>query len=385
MSRRRPGAKDLDRPPRGRDPEGPKRKRPETRSVLMWRRFKRHRLARVGGLILGLLFIVIVFAPFFAPYDYAKSDLRATYIPPQKIHFIDQDGKFHFWPFTYKLQRQLDPKTYQLRYTEDTSQKYFLRLFVHGWEYRLFGIIGSDLHFVGVEQDGSLFLFGTDAHGRDLLSRILFGGRLTLLIALTATAISGIIGSILGGISGYYSGAMDIVIQRAVEAFRCFPELPLWMALSAALPRDWNPVYTIYGIIGIFALLNWPVIAREVRGKALSYREEDFVLAARSIGASDRRIILRHILPQALSHIIVALTVTIPWLILGESTLSFLGLGIQPPMASWGSLMEKAQNFQTLGQHPWIMIPGLFIMVTVLAFSFLGDGLRDAADPFSHF
>jgi len=362
-----------------------KAERPNRQSALMWRKFKKHRLAKIGGIIIGILVIIIVFAPFFAPYDYTNSDLRATYIPPQRIHFFDQDGKFHFRPFTYKLQRELDPKTYMLLYTEDPSKKYFIRLFVHGWEYELFGIFNPDLHLFGVEDGGSVFLLGTDTHGRDLLGRILFGGRLTLLIALTATAISGIIGAILGGISGYYSGVLDILIQRVVEVFRCFPELPLWMALSAALPRDWNPLYTVYGIIGIFSLLNWPVIAREVRGKALSYREEDFVLAAKSIGASGRRIILRHVLPQAFSHIIVALTVTIPWLILGESTLSFLGLGIQPPMASWGTLMKNAQNFQTLGQHPWIMIPGLFIMITVLAFSFLGDGLRDAADPFSRY
>jgi len=359
--------------------------RSKSQSALMWRKFKKHRLAKIGGIMIGILVIIIVFAPFFAPYDYTNSDLRATYIPPQRIHFFDQDGKFHFRPFTYKLQRELDPKTYMLLYTEDPSKKYFIRLFVHGWEYKLFGIFKSDLHLFGVEDGGAVFLLGTDAHGRDLLGRILFGGRLTLLIALTSTAISGIIGAILGGISGYYSGVPDILIQRAVEVFRCFPELPLWMALSAALPRDWNPIYTVYGIIGIFSLLNWPVIAREVRGKALSYREEDFVMAAKSIGASGRRIIVRHILPQAFSHIIVALTVTIPWLILGESTLSFLGLGIQPPMASWGTLMQKAQNFQTLNQHPWIMLPGLFIMMTVLAFSFLGDGLRDAADPFSRY
>jgi len=372
-NRRKAAAKDL------------KAKRPKSQSALMWRKFKKHRLARIGGIIIGILVIIIVFAPFFAPYDYTDSDFMTTYIPPQRIHFFDQDGKFHFRPFTYKLQRELDPKTYMLLYTEDPSKKYFIKLFAHGWEYELFGIFKSDLHLFRVEEGGSVFLLGTDAHGRDLLGRILFGGRLTLLIALTATAISGIIGAILGGISGYCSGVVDILIQRAVEVFRCFPELPLWMALSAALPRDWNPIYTVYGIIGIFALLNWPVIAREVRGKALSYREADFVLAAKSIGASNGRIVLRHILPQAFSHIIVALTVTIPWLILGESTLSFLGLGIQPPMASWGSLMKKAQNFQTLGQHPWIMIPGLFIMITVLAFSFLGDGLRDAADPFSRY
>jgi len=363
----------------------PKKGKPQTQLSLMWRKFKKHRLARIGGVIVGVLLVLIVFAPFFAPYDYTSSDLKTTYIPPQRIHFFDQDSKFHFRPFTYKLTRELDPKTYMLHYTEDKSKKYFIRLFAHGWEYELFGIFKSDLHLFGVEDGATVFLLGTDAHGRDLLGRILFGGRLTLLIALTATAISGIIGSILGGISGYYSGVLDFLIQRAVEAFRCFPEIPLWMALSAALPRDWNPIYTVYGIIGIFALLNWSVIAREVRGKVLSYREEDFVLAARSIGTSDWQIILRHILPQAFSHIIVALTVTIPWLILGESTLSFLGLGIQPPMASWGTLMQKAQNFQTLGQHPWIMIPGLFIMITVLAFSFLGDGLRDAADPFSRY
>jgi len=371
---RRAAAKDLSRAAK-----------PRSQSALMWRKFKRHRLAAIGGIIMGGLLILIVFAPFFAPYDYTDSDFTTTHIPPQRIHFFDQDGTFHFQPFTYELKSELDPTTYKLLYTEDRSKKYFIRFFVHGWEYKMFGIFKSDLHLFGVENGGTIFLFGTDAHGRDLLGRILFGGRLTLLIALTATVISGIIGAILGGISGYYSGVLDIVIQRAVEVFRTFPELPLWMALSAALPRDWNPIYTVYGIIGIFALLNWPVIAREVRGKALSYREADFVLAARAIGASGRRIILRYVLPQVFSHIIVALTVTIPWLILGESTLSFLGLGIQPPMASWGTLMKKAQNFQTLGQHPWIMIPGLFIVITVFALSFLGDGLRDAADPFSQY
>ena len=385
MSREAPGT-----PARGEMTNGEtfgefRSKRAESQLALMWRKFKRHRLARMGGAILVLLFVVITFAPFFSPYDYTDQDLRATYIPPQRIHFLDKDGKFHFRPFTYELTRELDPKTYKLIYKEDTSKKHFIKFFVHGWEYKLFGIFKSDLHLFGVEEGGSVFLLGTDAHGRDLLSRIIYGARLTLFIALLGTAISGIVGTVLGGISGYYAGVLDIVIQRTVELVRCFPELALWMALSVALPRDWKPIYTFYGIIGIFALLNWPILAREVRGKVLSYREEDFVLAARAIGASDRRIILRHILPQAFSHIIVALTVTIPWLILGESILSFLGLGIQPPMASWGTLMQKAQNFQTLNQHPWIMIPGLFIMITVLAFSVLGDGLRDAADPFSRY
>jgi peptide/nickel transport system permease protein len=352
--------------------------------ALMWRKFKKHRLAKIGGTIVVLLLIITIFAPFFAPYDLEEQNLRATYVPPQRIRFFDEEGKFHF-PFVYGLKRELDPKTYTLVYTEDTSKKYFIRFFTRSWEYKLFGIFKTNLHLFGVGEGGSIYLFGTDQHGRCLLSRIIFGGRLSLFIALTAAAISGIIGAVLGGISGYYAGVLDMLIQRAVELVRCFPQLALWMALSVAFPRDWNPIYIVYGIIGIFGLLSWPSLAREVRGKVLSYREEDFVLAAKAIGASDRRIILRHILPHTLSHVIVSMTILIPWLILGESVLSFLGVGIQPPMASWGTLMQKAQSLQVLGQYPWILIPGLFITITVLAFSFLGDGLRDAADPFSRY
>ena len=340
-------------------------------------------MARLGAIVFGLIFIAVVFASFFAPYRPEQANLRHSYLPPQRIHFFDEEGRFHLRPFTYRLVKSVDPVTLALKYKEDTSMKYFVTFFVRSWEHKPFGLFKTNVHLFGVEEGGTVYLFGTDQHGRDLFSRILFGGRLTLLIALGAGALAGIFGAMVGTTSGYLSGAVDTVIQRLIEVFLCFPALPLWMALSAALPRDWKPINTVYAITVIFALLGWPGIAREVRGKVLSYREADFVLAARAVGAGSRRIILRHVLPQALSHIIVAVTTAVPGLMIGESTLSFLGLGVQPPMASWGALLQKAQDLQTLAYQRWIMIPGLFIMITVLAFSFLGDGLRDAADPFS--
>jgi len=355
----------------------------QSQLALTWRKFKRHRLAQVGMLIVGILLLVTLFAPFFEPYDYNEIRFSKAYVPPQRIHFFDQRGRLHFLPFTYKLERGMNPETYTLKYTENTSKKYRVRFFVHTWKYKLFGVFKSDLHLFGIEKGGTIFLLGTDSQGRDLLSRIIQGGRISILVALLGGFISTVVGSVVGAISGYYSGVMDLLLQRIVELVQCFPQIPLWMALSAAIPRWWPPIYVLYGVVGIFALLSWPTLAREVRGKTLSYRREDSVLAAKALGASDIRIITKHILPRSTSHIIVTATLIIPQLIIAESTLSFLGLGIQPPMVSWGVLLHDAQNLQTLGQHPWIMIPGLFIAITVLGFNFLGDGLRDAADPYA--
>ncbi len=351
----------------------------------MWRKFRRHKLAIAGGVLLAALLIGVIFAPFFAPYAADQGNLRYSYCPPQRIHFIDSDGRFHFRPFTYRIVKETDPVTLRLRYSEDKSVAYPIRFFARGWNYTVFGFIKTNLHLAQASEGGTLYLFGTDQHGRDLWSRILFGGRLTLLIAIGAGFLSGLFGAMVGTVSGYLSGAPDAVIQRFIEVLLCFPALPLWMALSAALPRNWDPINTIYAITLIFALLGWPGIAREVRGKVLALREEEYVTAARAIGVGRGRIIFRHVLPQAMSHIIVSITTAVPGLMIGESTLSFLGLGVQPPMATWGALLQKAQNIQTLAQQQWLLIPGLFIMITVLALSFLGDGLRDAADPFSRF
>jgi len=237
---------------------------------------------------------------------------------------------------------------------------------------------------MGVERPGTLYLLGTDHLGRDLFSRILFGGRVSIFIGLMGATISAAVGSFIGGVSGYFSGKVDSIIQRIVELLQLFPQLPLMMALSAAIPTTWPPLGVFIGVVVVMTLVQWTYLAREVRGKVLSYREADFVLAAKVAGAKDLYIIIQHIIPNCLSHIIVVLTITIPNLILAESSLSFLGLGIQPPMVSWGVLLRNASNLQTIGQYPWIMIPGVVILITILAFNFLGDGLRDAADPYGN-
>jgi peptide/nickel transport system permease protein len=350
---------------------------------LVWRRFRKSKPAIIGGLMILMLVILAAFAEFFSPTRPTQLDMPASFTPPQRIHFIDTEGRFHLRPFTYLQTVELDPVTFAPRWAEDTSQPYAVKFLVKGWEYKLLGLIPTSYHLFGVEEGGTVYLLGTDKFGRDLWGRACLAGRISLTLSLFATFISVTVGSVIGVVSGYYGGWIDLGIQRFIEFVQSFPQLPLWMALAAIIPPTWDSfrIFVIMSII--FALLGWTVLAREVRGKVMSFQGSDFIMAAKEMGASDRRIIFRHLFPNSLSHVIVILTLTIPQIILAEAFLSFLGIGIQEPLVSWGLLMHDAQNLQTLGSHNWIMTPVIFIIVAVLGFNFLGDGLRDAADPYA--
>ncbi|MGC9521938.1 MAG: ABC transporter permease [Anaerolineae bacterium] len=350
---------------------------------LVWRKFRKSTPAIVGAVLVMMLTVLAIFAEFFSPTDPNELALSASFTPPQRLHFIDEQGQFHLRPFTYNQVIELDPTTFAPIWSEDTSKRYHLKLFVKGWEYKLFGLIPMRLHLFGVEEGGTLHLLGTEKFGRDLWGRACRAGRISLSMSLFGTLISVTVGSILGVISGYYGGAIDGFLQRFIEVVRSFPQLPLWMALSALIPPTWTSLRIFVIMSVIFAMLSWTLLAREVRGKVMSFRETDFILAAKEMGASDARVIFVHLYPNSLSHIIVVLTMSIPQIIMAEAFLSFLGIGIQEPWVSWGLLMHDAQNLQTLGSHPWIMLPVIFIVVAVLGFNFLGDGLRDAADPYA--
>jgi peptide/nickel transport system permease protein len=350
---------------------------------LVWRRFRKSKPAIVGGLMVLTLALLAIFAEFFSPNPLNEGILMNAFIPPHRLHFIDAEGNFHLRPFIYEQVVEVDPKTFEPRWAEDTSKRYDLQLFVRSWEYELFGLIPTRRHLLGVEGDAKIYLLGTDKLGRDLWGKSCEAGRISLTMSLVGTFISVAIGAVVGVVSGYYGGRVDGFVQRFVEFVAAFPQLPLWMSLAAIIPRTWDPFRVFIIMSFIFALLSWTVLAREVRGKVLAFRATDFILAAREMGASDARIMFRHLLPNTLSHIIVVLTLTIPGIILAEAFLSFLGIGIQVPLVSWGLLMRDAQNLRTLGETTWIMSPTLFIITAVLGFNLLGDGLRDAADPYS--
>ncbi len=354
----------------------------ESYSTLVWRKFKKSKISIVGGLIVIGLFMMAIFYQFFSPYDPVKLNMKEGFTPPTQLHFFDANGKFYLQPFVYKREQVLNADMTST-WTDDTSVRYPVNFFVRGWSYKLLGLFTTDIHLYGVPGDAKIFLLGTDRFGRDMYGRACLAGRISLTMAVFGTLISVVVGAVVGVYSGYHGGQIDNWTQRFVEFVQSFPQLPLWMALAAIIPITWDQFAVFVTMSFIFALLSWTLLAREVRGKVLALRETDFVLAAQEMGASNNRIMFTHLLPNTFSHIIVVLTLTIPTIILAESFLSFLGIGIQEPLVSWGTMMRDAQTIQTLGFNPWIASSVFFIIAAVLGFNFLGDGLRDAADPYS--
>ncbi len=347
---------------------------------LMWWKFRRHRLAVICGVVLLLLYGSILISEFLAPYSLHGRHPNHIYAPPQSVHLFHQ-GEF-IGPFVYGYEFKLDIATFKRIYTPQPDRVHRIRYFCAGDSYRFWGFFKADLHLVCAAEGGTFFLLGTDRLGRDVLSRIIYGGRISLTVGLFGVLISFTLGILLGGISGYYGGWIDTLIQRIIEMVSSFPQLPLWMALSAALPVTWSPILIYFGITIILGLLDWPGLARAVRSKLLALREEDFCTAAQLMGARPGRVIGRHLLPSFMSHLIASVSLSVPAMILGETALSFLGLGLRPPVTSWGVLLNEAQNMNAIAITPWLIFPVLPVVIVVLAFNFLGDGLRDAADPY---
>lgn len=348
--------------------------------LIFWR-LRKHRLAMISLGVVIALYMTAIFAEFLSPYDYTARFPRFLYAPPQMVRIV-HDGQLTR-PFVYGYTMTRDSRTLLEIYETDYTDPHYLVFLPEVTPYKMWGLVTLDRRLFGIEGEGSIFLLGSDSLGRDLLSRILYGTRISLSIGLVGVIMSLVIGITLGGISGYYGGIPDIIIQRAIEILRAFPDIPLWMGIAAALPPNWPVLRVYFAISIILALLGWTDIARVVRGKILSLREQDFALAARLAGVKEHRIISHHLLPSFTSHLIVVITLSVPAMILGETVLSFLGLGLRPPVSSWGVLLQDAQNVRTISSYPWLLIPIAFVVVTVLAFNFFGDGLRDAADPYS--
>ncbi len=348
---------------------------------LMWRKFRRHRLAIGSLVVIIVLYSMALFSEFYAINDPYKRHVKYAKAPPQAIYFMDEEGNFQL-PFIYDLKQELDMDTLKRNYTEKRDKRYPLKFFVQGEPYKLLALFETNIHLVGVDEPAVYFPFGTDDLGRDLFSRTMHAARISLSIGFLGVIISFGLGCLFGGISGYFGGSVDLAIQRIIEFLISIPKIPLWIALAAALPQEWNSTQVYFGITLVLATVGWTTLARAVRGKLLELREADFVMAARISNMGDLDIILKHLLPSFASFLIVVLSLAVPGMILAETALSFLQIGIRPPVVSWGVLLQDAQNIRSLSQSPWLLIPGVFVIITVLAFNFLGDGLRDAADPY---
>ncbi len=353
-----------------------------TQWQLMWWRFRKHRLGIVSAILIILYYLMVVFAEFLSYSEPTESEALRSLIAPQPIQWFDNGS---FSPHVYALVGKRDPLTFKRVYQIDPERKIPVRLFAKGYEYKFLGVFSSDAHLLGLEgapPEEGLYLLGTDQQGRDLWSRLMFGTRTSLTIGLLGVSFSLFLGVLLGGISGLYGGWLDTLIQRVIEILRSVPTIPLWMGLAAAVPNDWSVTQVYFAITLIISLIGWTELARVVRGRFLALREEDFVLAAELAGASQLRIIFRHMVPSFLSHIIAATTLALPAMIISETALSFLGLGLRPPAISWGVLLQDAQNVQSLAISPWLLAAAVPVIIIILAFNFLGDGLRDAADPY---
>jgi len=350
---------------------------------LMWWRFRKHKLAVASGVVVLGFYLVVLGADFLAYADPDVSEAQRSLMPPQRVYWFDG---WQFGPYVHGFKGARDPQTFKRVYVADPSVKVPIRFFAEGFEYRFLGLIPATRHLIGVDggldASQTIFLLGTDVQGRDLWSRLMYGTRISLTIGLLGVTASLVLGVVLGGLSGFYGGVTDTIIQRTIEILRSIPTIPLWMGLAAALPRDWSILQVYFAITIIISLLGWTELARVVRGRFLAMREEDFVVSARLVGCTELRTIFVHMVPSFMSHIIAATTLALPAMIISETSLSFLGLGLRPPAISWGVLLQQAQNVQTVAISPWLMLPALPVIVAVMAFNFLGDGLRDAADPY---